>query len=61
MKGKHGGDLGYPLGVGGVAGEDVAAKPTAVEHNEVGVPDPEARAKACALLAAVARDDHEGQ
>ena len=59
--GKHACDLGYPLGVGGVARESVEAEPTAVEHAEVGVPEQEARAKACALLVAVACDDHEGE
>ena len=39
---EHGGDLGYPLGVAGVAGECVEAEPTAVEYAEVGVPEQEA-------------------
>ena len=60
-EGEHGGDLGDLLGVSGLAGEGVEAKPAAVERAVVRVPEEETRAEAGALFAAVARDQHVGE
>ena len=60
-EGEHGGYLGDPLGVGGMVGEGVEAKPAAVESAVVGVPEEEAGAEAGALLASVACDHDVGE
>ena len=60
-EGEHGGYLGDPLRVGGVAGKGVEAEPAAVESAVEGVPEEEAGAEAGALLAAVACDDDIGE
>ena len=60
-EGEHGGYLGDPLRVGGVAGKGVEAEPAAVESAVEGVPQEEAGAEAGALLAAVACDDDIGE
>ena len=60
-EGEHGGYLGDPFCVGGVAGEGVEAKLAAVERAVVGVPEEEAGAEAGALLAPVACGHEVGE
>ena len=61
VEGEQGDYLGDPLGLRGVAGEGVEAKPAAVECAVVGVSEGEFRAEAGSFLAAIACDHHVGE